>query len=200
MKLAIFKTATALAAMAALGGCVSFGRDAPDRLIALTAEEHAPAGEMASGMTGSAILILDPDADRRIDVERVAVQMDSSSVSYLKDATWVEKPARQFRRLLAETVRARANRVVVEGSDYEVSGATTVSGRLSQMGYDALSQSVVVQYDAVVEEEDGSVRSRRFQSEVPGIAADVTAVAPALNQAANDVAKQVAAWLLGQPG
>ena len=151
---------------------------------------------MASGTSAGALVILDPEADRRIDVDRVPVQVNASSVAYLKDATWVERPTRQFRRLLAETVRARANRVVIEGSDYEVSGSTMVSGRLIQMGYDAGSQKVVVRYDALVEEKGGAVRSRRFEAEVPGIAPDAAAVGPALNQAANEVAKAAATWIL----
>lgn len=182
-------------AVASLTGCVSFGGDAPSDLIALTPEVRAPAGEIGSGMIGDAIVVLDPDADRRIDVVRVPVLVNDSTVAYLKDAVWVEKPARQFRRLLAETVRARSKRVVVEGSDYEVSGKTTLSGRLAEMGYDARLQAVVVSFDAVVEDEDGSVRSRRFVAEIPGVKAKVRPVAAALNEAANQVAGEVADWL-----
>jgi cholesterol transport system auxiliary component len=152
---------------------------------------------MASGAASNAIVVLDPEADRRFDVDRVAVQVTPSNVAYLKDAVWVEKPARQFRRLLAETVRARASRVVIEGSDYEVEGSTVVSGRLVQIGYDAASQAVVVRFDAMVEEKGGAVRSRRFEAEVPGIKAEAAAVAPALNAAANQVAKEAAGWILG---
>jgi cholesterol transport system auxiliary component len=140
--------------------------------------------------------VLDPEADRRIDVERVPVQVNAASVAYLKDAVWVERPTRQFRRLLAETVRARANRVVIEGGDYEAKGKTTVSGRLVQMGYDARAQAVVVRYDAIVEE-GGTVRTRRFEAEVPGVKAEAAAVGPALNEATNAVAKEAAGWILG---
>jgi cholesterol transport system auxiliary component len=193
---AISMGAAALAVALSLSGCVSLGGKAPDMLFTLTPDESAPAGPMASGQTGNAIVILDPDADRRIDVDRVPVQINASSVAYLKDAVWVEKPARQFRHLLAETVRARADRVVVEGSDFEVKGRTTVAGRLTEMGYDAVRQAVVVRYDAVVED-GGAVRTRRFEAEVPGIPAKAAAVGPALNEAANAVAKEAAAWILG---
>jgi cholesterol transport system auxiliary component len=182
----------------ALSGCVSLGGGKPpESLITLTPDERASAGAMASGAANNAIVILDPDADRSIDVDRVPVQVSASSVAYLKDAVWVERPTRQFRRLLAETVRARAGRVVVEGSDYEVTGSTTVSGRLVQMGYDAASQAVIVRYDAMVEERGGAVRSRRFEAEIPGVAATAAAVGPALNRAANQVAKEAAGWILG---
>ncbi len=194
---AIARNAAILALALSLTGCLSLGGKSPEALIALTSDESAPTGVMASGTASNAIVILDPDADRRIDVDRVPVQVTPSSVAYLKDAVWVERPTRQFRRLLAETVRARATRVVVEGSDFEVTGSTKVSGRLVQMGYDAGAQAVVVRFDAMVEERGGAVRSRRFEAKVPGVAAEAAAVGPALNQAANQVAKEAAGWILG---
>ena len=195
---AIARKAAILAMALSLTGCLSLGGDkSPASLISLTSDESAPAGPMASGNVSNVIVILDPEADRRIDVDRVAVQVSASSVAYLKDAVWVERPTRLFRRLLAETVRARANRVVIEGSDYEVAGSTMVSGRLVQMGYDAAAQTVIVRFDALVEEKGGAVRSRRFEAEVPGVAAEAAAVGPALNRAANQVAKDAAGWILG---
>jgi cholesterol transport system auxiliary component len=73
----------AIAAMAmALSGCVSLGGgEPPEALISLTPDERAPAGAMASGTSDNAIVILDPDADRRIDVDRVPVQINASSVA-----------------------------------------------------------------------------------------------------------------------
>lgn len=184
-----------LAPVLLTAACVSFGPDVPDRLISLTPEVRAPAGELAAGAMENAIVVLDPDTDRRLDVARVPVQVNASTVAYLKDASWVERPARQFRQLLAETVRFSSGRVVVEGADYEVTGETVLSGRLLDMGYDARDQAVVVRYDALLRNQNGSVRSRRFEAIVPGIPAEVGAVAPALNEAANDVAQQVAEWI-----
>lgn len=191
------RTLIAALTLTALSGCVSLGGDVPDEMISLTPEARAPAGEIGAGTLRDALVVLDPDADRRLDVARVPVQISDSAVAYLEKATWVEKPARQFRRLLAETIRAKGGRIVVEGSDYEVSGKTRLAGRLIDMGYDAATRSVVVRYDAVLEGEGGAVRSRRFESVVSGVAAKAPAVAPALNRAANDVAAQVANWVAG---
>ena len=198
MTRAIIRNALALGGLLLLSGCLSLGGGGkpPPVLFTLTADESAPAGQLASGAVGSAIVVLDPDADRSIDVDRVPVQVNASSIAYLKNAVWVERPARQFRRLLAETLRAKADRVVVEGADFEVAGRTTVSGRLSKMGYDGRDQAVVVLYDAVVEEQGKTVRSRRFEARVPGVAPDAAAVGPALNEAANEVAKAAAEWIL----
>jgi len=187
-----------IAASLLLAGCVSFGGDVPDQLITLTPEETAPAGNFGGGTAASAIVVLDPDTDRRLDVTRVPVQIDASTLAYLENAVWVEKPARQFRRLLAETIRAKGGRVVVEGSDVEVAGKTFLSGRLVDMGYDAQVQAVIVRFDGLLEEKDGVIRSRRFEAEVVGIPAEVASVAPALNEAANDVAAQVADWVAGE--
>ena len=54
---------------------------------------------------------------------------------------------------------------------------------------------VIVRFDAMLRLPDGTVRTRRFESEVTGVAADATLVGPALNRAANDVAAQVADWV-----
>ncbi len=182
------------AATILLAGCVSLGPDVPDQLIVLTAQERAPAGQLGSEASEE-IVVLDPATDRRLDVARVPVQVDASTVAYLKDATWVEKPARQFRELLAETIRAQTGRIVMEGNDYEKPGRASLSGRLVDMGYDAGQQAVVVRYDAMLENGDGSIRSRRFEAVIPGVRAKASAVAPALNEAANQVAGEVAAWL-----
>lgn len=191
----IARLATVLAAAALLGGCVKLGPKAPSQLINLTPARAAPAGAIASGRVVDAIVVLDPDTDRRLDVQRVPVQVDPATVAYVKNAQWVERPARLFRRLLAETLRAKGQRLVLEGGDTEAGGKLILSGRLLDMGYDAASRSVVVRYDALRSDSQGTVQARRFEAVVPGVKPAATAIAPALNQAANDVAGQVADWI-----
>lgn len=190
-----------LIAAVLLAGCVSLpgGGKAPARLVSLTPESEAPAGSIGAGALSDALVVLTPDTDRRLDVRRVPVQVDDATVAYLKGAVWIERPGRQFRQLLAETIRARGNRLVLEGVDRETGGRTVLSGRLLDMGYDSRSQSVIVRYDGMRRDLDGKVDVRRFESIVPGVAPDVKAVAPALNRAANDVARQVSDWLTGTP-
>lgn len=192
---AISLAAIGPAAFGLLGGCVNLGPKTPDQLIALTPAASPSAGAVAEGKMTEALIVLDPDTDRRIDVLRVPVQVDASTVAYLKDATWVERPARQFRRLLAEAIRAKSGRLVVEGEDAEIAGKQILSGRLLDMGYDARSQSVVVRYDALREGPSGAVQTRRFEETVAGVPAKPKAVGAALNQAANAVAAQVAEWV-----
>ena len=177
-----------------LAGCVSFGAEPPDQLLTLTPARSVPAGFATMGPASAALAILEPGVAQRLDVTRVPVQTSDSSLAYLKDAVWVEKPARLFQNLVAETIRARGNRLVVREGDLGGTSGTTLAGRLFDMGYDVATGSVVVGYDAVLQLPDGQVRTRRFESRVPA-AAEAAAVAPALNQAANDVANQVAEWV-----
>lgn len=188
----------AAAAALTLSACVSLGTKPPDELLKLTAQDSAPAGATASGQLSDAIVVLDPESDRGLDVLRVPVTVDNSSVAYLKDALWVEKPTRQFRSLLAETLRARTGQLVVEGGDFEVTGKTLIGGRLLQMGYDAQRSAVVVRFDAVRSERGtGPLQTKRFEVVVNGVEAKAKPVGAALNQAANDVARQVADWIKG---
>lgn len=185
----------AAAGLALLAGCVSLGGKAPKVLLGLTAEKTAPAGVMAGGKVSEALLVLDPQAERKLDVLRVPVQVDATQIAYLQDVSWVERPARQFRHLLAETIRARGARLVIEANDDALGTKNVLSGRLIDMGYDARSQSVVVRYDALREDGRGGVMTRRFEAVVPGVSPLPLSVGAALNRAANDVAGQVADWV-----
>jgi len=187
--------AAALMLSGALSGCVSFGKDPPEALLTLTSDAAAPAGTSASGTVAEALTVMEPDAPQMLDVARVPVQVNESTVAYLKDAVWVEKPARLFGRLLAETIRAKQTRLVIDGPDVRYAAATRLSGQLLAMGYDAPSQSVVVRFDAVLQQPDGAIRTRRFEAEVNGVLPEAREVAPALNEAANKVAAQVAEWV-----
>lgn len=179
----------------ALAGCVSLSPEPPASLLTLTPARSAPAGATATGEASTALAVIEPDTEQRLNVVRVPVQTSDSTLAYLQDAIWVEKPARLFQQLLAETIRAGGARLVVGEGDLGYGAATKLSGRLLDMGYDASTGSVVVRYDAVLQMPDGKVQSRRFESRVAGVAPEAGAVGPALNDAANQVAGEVADWV-----
>ena len=187
----------ALAATLALSGCLGLGGKAPEQLISLSPATTVQVGPATTGTMANAIIVLDPEADRSLDILRVPVRVNAATIAYLKDVGWVEKPARQFRSLLAETLRSRTDRLVIEDGDFDVAGGTLLAGRLLAMGYDAPSQSVVVRIDVQRQDKGSEVSSRRFEAVVPGIKAEAAPVAAALGQASNDVAAQVAAWIAG---
>lgn len=179
----------------ALAGCISFGEDPPERLLTLTPTKLAPAGAASKGTTDAAIAVMNITASQALEVNRVPVQVNDSSLAYLKDAFWVDKPTTLFSKLLSETIRAKGNRLVVEGAELQTGAATRLSGQLLQMGFDVPTQSVIVRFDATLQTKDGQILTRRFESIQSGITADAAQVGPALNAAANDVANQVAEWV-----
>lgn len=192
------KTTKAIAFLAPallLGGCISFGPETPESLLTLTPSATAPAGSGTSGSAETALVLSEFETTSALDVTRVPVQVDDTKLAYLQDAVWVEKPARLLRRLIAETVRTRSNRLVIDGDDPGVLAANRLTGTLRQFGYDARTSSVVLVFDAVRPGEGSAVTTRRFEARVPGIAPDAQSVGPALNQAANEVAVQVADWV-----
>lgn len=189
------KAPIALVATMLLAGCISLGEDPPESLLSLTPAATIAPGTAIGGEMSQALQVLEPDAPARLDVLRVPVQVDDTNVAYLKDALWVEKPARLFRRLLGETIRARGNRLVVDGDDPALTPRTQLRGTLREFGYDARSASVVVRFDAVRDANGEAVTTRRFESIVPVVAPEAGPVGEALNRAANDVAAQVADWI-----
>jgi cholesterol transport system auxiliary component len=188
--------AAPLAALLALAGCVNLGGGKPPpTLVSLTPASSAPAGTNVSGNLRDALVVAEPETDRRLAVQRIPVQIDDANIAYLQNAQWVERPARLFRALLAETIRAKSGRLVVEDNQIEATGNGRLAGRLLDMGYDARRQAVIVRFDAIREIKGGAVTTRRFEAVVSGIEPKPEFVGPALNRAANKVAQEVADWV-----
>lgn len=197
--------ALALASLA-LTGCVSIGGagEPPESLLTLTSSASAPVGSgTMAGIEGSegTIAVLTPEVPAKLDVIRVPVTVSPTEIAYLQDAVWIEKPARLFRRLLGETLRTASGEaqtvLVLDTDDTPLRPNQSLRGTLIDMGYEPSTSSVVVRYEAVHTLDDGRVLSRRFEAREEGIAPVAASVAPALNSAANTVAKEVAAWVLG---
>ena len=192
-KMSRLKLAAPFAALL-LAGCISFGAKAPATLFDLTPDAVAAPGSGTSGTLDSAILMLEPEAEQRLDVTRVPVQIDDANVAYVKDAMWVERPAKLFQRLVAETLRAKGTRLVLD-ADPGAGNTLRLGGRLLDMGYDARTSEAVVRFDAVRTQPGGRIDTRRFEARVGGIESKPAQLGPALDQAANQVAAQVAEWV-----
>jgi len=193
---------TALTAALLLCGCVSLGAEPPENLITLSSTATAPAGASArTGVEGSAgvIAVLTPETPAKLNVLRVPVAKNATEIAFLQEAVWIEKPARLFRRLLGETLRARGTAFVIDSDDTPALAAQTLRGTLLDMGYDATSSSVVVRYDAIRTSGEGVVQSRRFEARESGILPEAAFVGPALNRVANSVASDVADWMAIAP-
>jgi cholesterol transport system auxiliary component len=74
-----------------------------------------------------------------------------------------------------------------------------LEGNLLEFGVDAAKRSAVVTYDASLMSPDGLRLTRqRFSASVPVDEIDASSVAPAISQAANEVATAVADWIKAQ--
>lgn len=192
--------AVPLALALGLGGCISLGGPPPESLLTLSPAARAPDGSGATAAPDRKVLaVLALDAPAKLDVLRVPVQVSDTEIAYLKGAFWVEKPARLFRHLLGETLRARSGgaALVLDGDETVALATTTLRGTLIDMGYDAQTSSVVVRYDAIRVDSEGNATTRRFEARESGVAAESRSVAAAINRAANTVAGEAADWAVG---
>jgi len=182
-----------------LAGCISLGGPPPESLLTLSPTTRAPVGSgVAAGPDRAVITVLALDTPAKLDVLRVPVQVSATELAYLQEAFWVEKPARLFRSLLGETLRAKSGgSALVLDSDETVAPATTsLRGTLIDMGYDASASAVVVRVDAIRTDSEGRAITRRFEARESGIPAEARAVGAAINRAANTVAGEVADWVV----
>jgi len=176
-----------------LSGC--FGGSAPSQLFTLTAASPIAAATTRTAAAGQAITVAVPDVPQALRTTRIPVRSDATTLAYLKDAFWVEQPAALFGRLLSETIGARTGRVVLSPAQFALDPGTRLSGQLQAFGIDAATSEAVVVYDGALARGADAVETRRFEARVPVGAIDNASAAPALNQAANQVAGEVADWV-----
>jgi cholesterol transport system auxiliary component len=184
----------ALPLIMALGACVSFGGKAPASMLVLTADNVVAAGTARTATATDALVIQIPQVPRKLDTNRVPVQIDASSIAYLKDAFWADKPARLMQMLVAETVSAKTGNLVLNEVDAGGKAVRYISGSLLEFGIDAETNEAVVTYDVVKIIRGNATEKRRFEARRPVAAISPAPAGAALNAAANDVAGQIADW------
>lgn len=189
------KSPWAIAAAVMLSGCISFGAKPPKQLLSLTPAQTVAPGAAQNVGAGEAITVLWPSVSTELATARVPVQATPTAVAYLKDAQWVEAPNRLFARLLGETIEARTGRPVLSGRQFAFDPGMRVSGQLLKFGVDAATSSAVVTFDAAVVRSGNNIQTRRFEARVPVAEIKAEPVGVALNQAANQVAAEVADWI-----
>jgi cholesterol transport system auxiliary component len=179
---------------AALAGCSLGGKAPPELLTLASASSQAP-GQPRTATQGHLITVTSPVVPREISSSRVAVYVNPTTVQYLKDGVWADKPNELFRHVLSETLAARSGWVVVDPSVYTQVQGVVLGGQLLRFGYDPTRSEAVVLFEANLERPQQAVTTNRFEARVPVATADGVSVAAALNQASNQVADQVAAWV-----
>jgi len=184
------------AAALPLAGCISFGAKPPPSLLTLEATSAPRVGAEQNSAGTRSITIQLPATPASIAGARVPVQATPTTIAYVKDAQWAEPPARLFARLLSDTVSARSNMVVLSTVQSIGDPSATLAGELRRFGLDATTREAVVTYDAsLTRAGKETVEKRRFEARVPVAAIDATMAGPALSQAANSVAVEVADWV-----
>ncbi|WP_093086679.1 ABC-type transport auxiliary lipoprotein family protein [Sphingobium sp. AP50] len=188
---------SALLAATLLSGCVSIGAKPPMQLLTLDAAQKVPAGAARVAGDGRTLIVADPEAPRMLDTVRVPVQTSPTAVAYVTKIQWADTPRHLFRRLLAETISATTDRVVLDAGQFSGDGGQRLSGELVAFTVDAASHSAIVTYDAVLTTPAGVALARqRFTASAPiGGKIDSSTVGAPLNAAANKVAADVAAWV-----
>ena len=178
-----------------LSGCLSLGSDPPDQLLRLSPAIAVQPQTSRTASASEAITVIEPTTSQEIETMRVPVRSGGTAVAYVKDAQWVELPAAQFTSLLSETIAASTGRVVLDRKQFTFDPGVRLTGQLHAFGIDADMMEAVVVYDAALARGADRVETRRFEARVPVSEVSSTVVGPALNQAANRVAADVAAWI-----
>lgn len=197
MPMNITRNLTGLSAAAILlAGCVSFGSKPPPQLLTITAESTIPAGQNVRNENMPNLEVMLPEVPRKLATTRVPVQVNATSVAYVKDAAWTEAPRDMFQTLLSQTITAAGAVFVIDEDQYGLRADRRLSGDLLDFGVDAQTREAVVTFDAVLTESDsGRAARRRFTARVPVSDISAKRVAAPLNEAANMVAAEIAQWV-----
>jgi cholesterol transport system auxiliary component len=189
------RTLLPVTAAALLLSACSFGPKVPPVLMRLTPDQARPAGTSQTASASQTMTVVPPALPQELRTARVPVRTGGTAVAYLKNAQWVENPDALFARLVGETISARSGRVVLDPRQFTLDPGTRLTGTLQTFGIDADTSEAVVVYDGVLARGADAVESRRFEARVPMPVVDAASAGPALNQAANRVAAEVAAWV-----
>lgn len=190
------KKSIVLLAALPLAACISFGAEPPASLLTLTAEARPEVGQVQNSAASRSITIGVPVVPQALSTARVPVQATPTTIAYVEDAQWTEPPARLFARLLTDTVSARSGYVVLSTAQSITDPSAQLTGDLRHFGLDATTREAVVTFDAALSRADQSTtEKRRFEARVPITTIDAASAGTGLNQAANQVATQVAEWV-----
>jgi cholesterol transport system auxiliary component len=178
-----------------LSACVSFGGKPPTALLVLTASDRVQSGTALSGEASNALVVLLPQVPRELDTNRVPVKSSETSIAYIKNAFWADKPARLMQQLLMETVAAKNGRLVLNEVDAGGKATQFLSGTLIAFTIDARNMEAVAVYDAVKLVKGQGVQKRRFETREALAVIDAPSAGIALNRAANRLASDIAMWV-----
>ena len=136
------------------------------------------------------------EVPRKLATQRVPVQVNATSVAYVKDAQWTEPPRAMFQRLLSDRIAADGSIFVVSEEQFASLPGRRLTGELVDFGVDAGTKEAVVTFDAILTSDaPGQAVRQRFTARAPVRDISAKRIAAPINQAANKVAEDVAAWV-----
>lgn len=196
------RVATLLGALL-LAGCTSLLSLGPDtskqRVITLSAE-----GERIALPPGDALLVAAPDTPAHISGLAVAVQPTPTSVSYLGDMRWSDRPARLFAQLLADRLDGGAQRTVLSGRQVDFPAAFRLVGQLKSFsivpvrgnaGVTGYTATVVYHAMIIGMPADKLIAQGQCSGDEAAASLAAPAVGIAFNRAANACVTALGPWL-----
>ena len=185
--------------VAACGPLVQIGGNAKAPVALLTLRASAqPSDRTRVADAARTFSVVTPSVPGPLQTLRLPVITKDTELAYLTGATWAEQPNKQFARVLADTIASRG--VAVLGPRETSIGAKRVlNGQLVDFGLDvrsAAAPKVVLRYDALLTGDGGkTIGFKRFDRSIAVGSQAPGEVAAALNEAANQVAAEVADWV-----
>jgi cholesterol transport system auxiliary component len=154
----------------------------------------------ASGARGKAgrgqLVVAEPTAISPLESDRIVVRTSPEQVAYLTGAQWSDRLPRLMQsRLVQSFENGRLLRSVGRSGDKLVADYTLTS-EIRRFEIDVTtSQAVVVISAKVVRESSGRIAAARiFSAQVPGSASDGARASTALDQALNQVMREIVGW------
>lgn len=179
-----------------LAGCISFGAKPPENLLTLRPSATLPVGESQRSNVAATITIAVPSVPQELASSRVPVHSGGTAIAFVKDAQWIERPSQLFARMLGDTITSKTGRLVLNTRQSLMDPGAYLQGELRTFGVDADTGEAVVTYDAaLVRGPETVIEKRRFEARVAVAPVEAAPVGAALNQAANQVAGEVADWV-----
>lgn len=179
-----------------LPSCVSLGNtEAPAAFLVLTPVNSIPANQESLGNTDNAIIVDIPNTPRKLDTNRIPVQVSDSSIAYVQGAFWSDKPARLMQQLISETIIATTGQLVIDKAQISGKSKAKISGTLSEFGIVESGSYAIVRFDAIKTNSANVIEKKRFEAKRDIFQITASDSGEALNNAANDVAEQIAIWL-----
>lgn len=189
---------TVLLAVAACGPLVQVGGGGkpPGVLFTLRAPPPAPVVAVAVPIQRTVLIDL-PGVSGALQTLRLPVTEADTRVTYLVAAAWAEAPARQFQRVLVDTLAARPGTAALAAGAIDGRADRRLSGTLIEFGLDVRATPAThLRFDAVLTGPDRAlIAVRRFERTEPVASNAPADVAVSLNRAANAAAADIAAWV-----